>query len=180
MQQDARDLRKGILIRHQGTMCTVVHWNIWKSDRRSRVQMRFKDVLSGRMHEVTAQGDDKYEVLENESLDLTHSYREGDEEVFYSAEGEEYRCSAKAASDALLWKADVYRGLLIDGQLVMVSLPQSVFATVVECDPPVKGQPNLQKEAKLDNGILIKVPLIVAPGDKIRVDPDALEFKERA
>ncbi|TAJ25120.1 MAG: hypothetical protein EPO68_00435 [Planctomycetota bacterium] len=180
MQQHALDLRKGVLIRHQGAMCTVVHWNIWKSDRRSRVQMRFKDVLTGRMHEVTAQGDDKYEVLENESLDLTHSYREGDEEVFYSTEGEEYRCSAEAASDALLWKADLYRGLLIDGQLVMVSLPQSVIATVVECDPPVKGQPNLQKEAKLDNGIVIKVPLIVAMGDKVRVDPAELEFKERA
>jgi elongation factor P len=180
MQQDARDLRKGILVRYQGSMCTVVHWNIWKSDRRSRVQMRMKDLLTGRMHELTSQGDDKFEVLETETLDLTHSYREGDEEVFYTAEGEEYRCKADAAADSLLWKADTYRGLLVDGQLVTVSLPSSVYAIVAECDPPVKGQPNLQKEAKLDNGVLIKVPLIVGPGDKVRIDPDSLEFKERA
>jgi elongation factor P len=180
MQQDARDLRKGTLVRYESATCTVVYWNILRNDRRAFVQMRLKNLATGRIAEVKDHGDTKYDVLDSETLDLNHSYREGDEEVFYTPEGEEYRCPAEAAADALLWKTDSYRGLLVDGHLVTVSLPSSVIATIAECDPPIKGQPTLQKEAKLENGILIKVPLIVAMGDKVRIDPDTLEFKERA
>ena len=180
MQVNALELRKGVLVDHQGRICTVIHWNIWKSDRRSRVQMRLKDLLSGRIHEVTAQGDDRYDVLDNEVIELEHSYREGDDEVFYSPEGEEYRCPAVGVEDQLRWKCDRYKGLLVDGKLVTVQLPPSVTATVVETAPVMKGSGQTgTKDAMLDNGVKIRVGMIVAVGDKVRVDPESLEYKER-
>src|SRR5205085_8018816 len=99
---------------------------IWKSDRRSRVQMRLKDLLSGRVHEITAQGDDRYDVLDNEVVELEHSYREGEDEVFYTPAGEEYRCAAAGVEDQLKWKVERYKGLLVDGKLVTIELPPSV------------------------------------------------------
>src|SRR4030095_5760497 len=53
----ANELRKGTLVSNQGRVCSVIYWNLWKSDRRSRVQMKLKDVLNGRITEVTAQPD---------------------------------------------------------------------------------------------------------------------------
>ena len=73
------DLRKGMLVDVDGKVCTLIHWNIWKSDRRSKVQMKFKEVLTGRTSEVTAQPDDKYMVLDYEVIELEHSYRDGPE-----------------------------------------------------------------------------------------------------
>ena len=32
----------------------------------------------------------------------------------------------------------------------------------------------------LDNGVKVRVGLIVDRGDKVRIDPETLEFKERA
>jgi elongation factor P len=179
MQSNAMDLRKGTLVTHQGRPSTVIHWNLWKSDRRSRVQMKVKDLMTGRITEITAQGDDKYEVLDSEIIDLSHSYRDGADEVFYTADGEEYRCPAAAVEDVLLWKTDSYKGMLVDGKLLTISLPQSVVATVVDTAPPMKGGGSGTKDALLDNGVKIKVGLLVANGDRVRLDPETLEYKER-
>jgi elongation factor P len=179
MQLNAMDLRKGFLVDHQGRTCTVVHWNILRNDRRTFVQMKLKDLLTGRLTELKEHGDSKYEVLDSEIVDLEHSYRDGDDEVFYTPEGEEYRCPAAAVEDALLWKADVYKGLKVDGKLVTVSLPQSVVATVVDTAPPMKGGGSGLKDAVLDNGVKIRVGLLVANGDRVRLDPESLEYKER-
>jgi elongation factor P len=78
------------------------------------------------------------------------------------------------------WKADVYRGLLVDGALVTVNLPQSVVATVAETEPPVKGAGSGLKDAVLDNGIKVRVGAGIAVGDRVRIDSETMEYKERA
>ena len=178
-QTNSGDLRKGMLVEVDGKPCTLVHWNIWKSDRRSRIQMKFKDVLTGRTSEVTAQPDDKYQVLESEVIDLEHSYRDGPEEVFYTKSGEEYRCPAAGIEDVVRWQSASYRGLLVDGHLLTVTLPMSVVAEVAECEPPLKGAGSGTKDAVLTNGIKVKVGSNVAVGDKVRLDSETLEYKER-
>ena len=178
-QLSASDLRKGLLVDLQGKIASITYWNIWKSDRRSRIQMRFKEILTGRTSEVTAQPDDRYTILESEVIDLEHSYKDGTEEVFYTKSGEEWRCPAPAVEDVVKWKSDLYRGLLVDGALVTVTLPQSVVCTVAETAPAVKGVPNGMKDAVLDNGITVKVSMAINIGDRIRIDSESMEFKER-
>jgi elongation factor P len=178
-QLSAGDLRKGMLVEVQGKTCSVVHWNIWKSDRRSKIQMRFKDVVTGRTSEVTAQSDDRYVVLESEVIDLEHSYRDGPEEVFYTKSGEEHRCPAAAVEDVLKWQSDLYRGLIVDGHLLTVNLPQSVVATVADTTPPIKGAQSGLKDAVLENGIAVKVGMNVNVGDKVRIDSETMEYKDR-
>jgi elongation factor P len=85
----------------------------------------------------------------------------------------------EAAEDALVWKCDAYKGLLVDGRLVAITLPQSVVATVTETAPPMKGGGSGTKDAVLDNGIKLRVSLLTAVGDRVRIDPETLEFKER-
>src|SRR5689334_14010596 len=75
MQVPALDLRPGYLVSFEGRMCSVVWWNILRNDRRLFVQMRIKDIESGRVQELKEHGDTKFEVLDKEEKDLTHSYR---------------------------------------------------------------------------------------------------------
>jgi elongation factor P len=175
----ANELRKGTLVENQGRVCSVIYWNLWKSDRRSRVQMKLKDILNGRITEVTAQPDDRYEVLEHEQIDLNHSYKDGNDEVFYTPAGEEYRCPAAAVEDVLKWKADAYKGMLVDGKLLTVEPPQSVIATVADTTPPIKGVLNGLKEAVLDNGMTVKVGMVINIGDRVRINTETGEYKER-
>lgn len=160
-------------------MCTVTWWNILRNDRRQFIQMKVKDVLTGRVSELKENTDTKYEVLEKEEKDLHHSYRDGDIEVFFTPEGEEVQCPHHAAEEAIRWQAESYTGFYVNGELVSVSAPRMCIATVAECEPPVKGAGTGMKDAVLDNGVRIKVSNIIAVGDRVRVDTEALEFKER-
>jgi translation elongation factor P/translation initiation factor 5A len=180
MHTQALDLRKGLLVTHQGRTCTVIHWNILRNDRRTFVQMRLRDLETGRVTELKEHGDSKYEVLDSETIELTHSYRDGEVEVFYTPEGVEYRCPRAAVEEQLKWQVDAYKGLLVDGHLVTISLPQTVVATVLDTSPPIKGSGGSgSKDALLDNGVKVRVGLIVANGDRVRLDAETLEYKER-
>lgn len=175
----ACDVRRGMLLAVGDRMCRVVTWSIWKSDRRSRIQMKFKEILTGRTSEVTAQPDDRYDVLDAEVIELEHSYRDGADEVFYTAAGEEWRMPAAGLEDVMVWVSPIYRGQIVDGKLVAVQLPPSVVATVVECEPHMKGQSSGLKDAVLDNGLKLKVGTMADVGDRVEFDSDTLEFKGR-
>ena len=160
-------------------MCTVVWWNILRNDRRLFVQMRIKDIQSGRVQELKEHGDTKYDVLDKEEVELTYSYREGQEEVFFKPDGEEVRCSVKAAEDAVKWQAESYKGLYVAGQLVFVNPPPNVVLAVKDTTPPIKNAGTSLKDAVLENGMKVRVNPNVAIGDKVRIDTETGEFKER-
>jgi elongation factor P len=63
-----------------------------------------------------------------------------------------------------------------------VDLPPNIVLQVVECDPGVKGNSasNFLKNAKMENGLSVKVPLFIEVGEKIRVDTRSGEYIERA
>jgi elongation factor P len=175
----ASDVRKGLLLAVGDRMCRVVSWNIWKSDRRSRIQMKFKEILTGRTSEVTAQPDDRYDVLDAETIELEHSYRDGPDEVFYTSSGEEWRLPAEGLEDVLRWVSPTYKGQVVDGKLVAVLLPPIVVATIAKCEPHIKGQFSGLKDAVLDNGLQLKVGVMMDVGQRASFDSDTLEFRER-
>jgi elongation factor P len=179
MQVAALDLRPGYLVSYEGRMCTVMWWNILRNDRRLFVQMKIKDVQSGRVTELKEHGDSKYEVLDKEEVDLTHSYRDGQEEVFYRESGDEVRCPIAAAEDALQWPAEAYRGFFVNDALVAVFPPKHSVLTITDTSPPIRGAGTGQKEAVLENGMKVKVSMLCDVGDKVRLDTETGEFKER-
>lgn len=179
MQVSALDLRPNYLVRYEGRMATVVWWNILRNDRRAFVQMRIKDLENGRVTELKEHTDSKWEVLDKEEVDLSHSYRDATEEVFYKEDGEEVRCPLAAAEDALQWPSEAYRGFFVNGALVAVFPPRFSVLTIKETAPPIRGAGTGQKEAVLENGMKVKVGLLCDVGEKVRIDTETLEFKER-
>jgi len=180
MQINAVDLRKGHLVNHEGRICTVIEWSIMRNDRRQYIFITLKDLMTGRVQELKEQGDSKFEFLENEKVELEHSYSDGPEEVFYDEDGTEYRCAAAAAKDALIWGSDSYVGFLVNGQLISISPPASVIVEVKDTAPPIRGGGSSGlKDAILVNGIKVRVANLVATGEKVRIDPVTLEFRER-
>jgi elongation factor P len=179
VQLNALDIRKGYLVEHQGRMCTISDWSIMRNDRRQYVFVTLKDLMTGRVTELKEHGDTKFEVLDTDNIELSHSYQDGTEEVFYDPDGAEYRCTVEAAKDALMWGSDKYVGFLVNGKLVIVNPPSSVVVKVKECAPPMKGANATWKDAVLENGIKLKVANLVNPGDRVRVDPVTHEFRER-
>jgi len=176
----ALELRRGYLVEHQGRVCTVTDWTILRNDRRQNVRLTLKDVLTGRVFELPKESTDaKYTVLEYENVPLTHSYRDGIDEVFYDSSGTEWRCTVEAAKDALLWECEAFNGFVVDGKLIRVSPPAHLIATIQETAPPIRGAGTGTKDALLSNGIKVRVSQLCETGDRIRLDAETLEFRER-
>lgn len=63
-----------------------------------------------------------------------------------------------------------------------VELPNTVELTVVETEPGIKGDTATggSKNAKMDTGYVVKVPLFINEGDVLRIDTRSGEYIERA
>ncbi len=68
------------------------------------------------------------------------------------------------------------------GQIFGVELPIIVELRITECEPGVRGDTanNVTKNAVLETGATIKVPLFVNQDEVVRVDTRTGEYIERA
>jgi hypothetical protein len=68
-----------------------------------------------------------------------------------------------------------------EGKPISVLFPGVAEARVARTAPPVHAhQDSAWKEALLENGVRIRVPLFIAPGEIVRVDIKAGRYVERA
>ena len=68
-----------------------------------------------------------------------------------------------------------------EGKAISVELPTSVVLKIVETDPGMKGDTvvNVYKPAKMETGLMVKVPLFINNGETIKVDTRTGEFLGR-
>ena len=69
-----------------------------------------------------------------------------------------------------------------DGEVLDVNLPAKVALKIVECEPAVRGDTvnKATKEAKLETGITVRVPLFISEGETVLVRTDTGEYDSRA
>jgi elongation factor P len=68
------------------------------------------------------------------------------------------------------------------GRIIGVNLPNSVELKVTECEPAVKGNTatGATKNATLETGYVVRVPLFINEGDVLRIDTRTGNYIERA
>jgi len=68
-----------------------------------------------------------------------------------------------------------------EGVPISAVLPDIMEARVADTAPATRSQQDSAlKEARLDNGLVIRVPLFIAPGESVRVDVRTGHYVERA
>jgi len=72
--------------------------------------------------------------------------------------------------------------MVYEGRILGIDLPNTVELTVIETDPGIRGDTATggSKNAKLDTGYVVKVPLFINEGDVLRIDTRSGEYIERA
>jgi len=70
-----------------------------------------------------------------------------------------------------------YKAMFLDGALLDIVLPPQVALKVLDTAPPVRGGSDTAwKEAKLETGLAIMVPLFIAKGETVRVDTASRKY----
>lgn len=70
-----------------------------------------------------------------------------------------------------------------EGKPIALQLPKKLTFKIVETTPAVKGDTasgNVTKEAKTDNGFMVRVPLFINQDDEVVINTDTGEYVERA
>ena len=65
-------------------------------------------------------------------------------------------------------------------KVLSVSLAARITFTVQQCDPPTKGFAGATKDAVLENGNVVKVPLFIKEGEAIVVETETNSYLEKA
>lgn len=136
-------------------------------------------VLSDQTFNPTA----KLETVQVETKKMTYSYFDGEFYVFMDEEYNQTMLTHDQVEDALKYikENDVVTVKFLYGNAFSVEPENFVELKVIEAEPGVKGNTatNVMKNAKVETGAIIQVPMFVNEGETIRIDTRTGEYMSR-
>jgi elongation factor P len=175
-----------MVIVFEGKPCKVIEArHHTPGNLRAMMQTKLRDLRTGSSFEHRFRSADTVERAHLEQHEMEFMYADGSHYHFMNTESyEQTALSDEDLGDMAQWllpgmriQAEYY-----EGSPIGIDLPPSIELTVVSTEPTMKGATvsNVNKPAKLENGVTISVPPFVNEGDRIRVDPVEGRYMERA
>jgi elongation factor P len=147
---------------------------------RHKLHVRVRNLKTGRVFDRTFAENERVPVGELEHRLVQFSYKQGDTYVFVDTKSfEEMNLSAELAGERrwFIKENEEYKALFLEGTLIDIVLPPQVILQVVETAPPSRGGVDTAwKEAKLETGLELMVPLFITKGELIRVDTQERKY----
>ena len=182
----AGDFKNGVTFEMEGKVYQVIEFQHVKPGKGAAfVRTKYKDVMTGAIREQSFNPTAKFENAVIERRDLQYSYDDGDLYHFMDTETcEETLISRdmvgdnfKFVKEEMMCKIQSFKG-----KVFSVEPPTFVELSVVETEPGVRGDTatNVTKEAVLETGAVVKVPIFINEGDLLRIDTRTGEYLERA
>jgi elongation factor P len=180
------DFRNGLCIEHNGELWTIVEFQHVKPGKGPAfVRTKLKNVKTGRVIPNTFTSGVKINVQRVERRQYQFLYRDGNDYHFMNTETFEQTFideSMISAPDLLKEGDMVTIGFHAETETpVFCEMPPYVTLEVTYTEPGEKGNTatNTFKDATLETGAVVKVPLFINTGDKIKVDTRSHEYSER-
>ena len=180
------DLRPGITFEYEGNLYVVLDYSHNKTARAAaNIKVKMKNMRSGATTEITFGGNDKVKKAHIDKRKMQYLYNSGDALVFMDNETyDQIELTKDQLGSALNFlKENMDISLQsFKGNIIGITLPNSVNLEVVECEPSVKGDTatGATKMAKVETGYEVRVPLFVNEGDVLRIDTRTGNYIERA
>jgi len=182
----AGDLRAGSMFQMEGNIYTVVESaHIQQPRMAAFVRAKIKNIETGAVQEKRFNVGENLADVQLTRRDMQFIYNEGTVYYFMDPETfEQIPVDYKLVQDAIKYNTEgvLFTFLSVDEKIISVTPPTFVVLTIVECPPSVAGDTarNALKNAKLETGIEIKVPMFVNNGDRVKVDTRNGTYSERA
>ncbi|MGI5911728.1 MAG: elongation factor P [Syntrophomonadaceae bacterium] len=179
------DFKTGVTIEIEGQAWQVVEFQHVKPGKGAAfVRAKLKNVKTGGSVERTFRGGEKVPRAHLDRREMQYLYKDGDDYVCMDNENyEQITISAEAIGDGVKWLLENMniQVLLFQGNIIGIELPNFVELVVVDTEPGVKGDTatGATKNATLETGAVVQVPLFVNTGDKLRIDTRVGQYMER-
>ncbi len=181
----AGDFRKGSTFEFDGVVYTVVEFQHVKPGKGAAfVRTKIRDVINGGVLEKTFNPSEKYPKASIETRKYEYLYFDGEFYVFMDGETyDQVSLNASVVGDALKFikENDQVTLRFYNGSAFSCEPENFVTMKVIEADPGVAGNTatNVMKNATIETGTIIQVPMFVNEGDTVRIDTRTGEYMER-
>jgi elongation factor P len=140
------------------------------------VRTKLKNVLTGAVVDRTYRAGEKVNDVRLERRPVNYSYTDGT--LYYFMDANTFELTPISGDllgqDQLKFLKENMEceGLVHDGDVISVELPQFVELRVTQTDPGLKGDTaqGATKPAMLETGAVINVPLFIEEGDVLKID----------
>ena len=182
----AGDFKNGVTFDMEGQVMQVIEFQHVKPGKGAAfVRTKLRNVITGAVVERTFSPTDKYQDARIDRKEMQYLYNDGD--LYYFMDMESYEQvplgvdiigdSLKFVKEEMICKINSYKE-----KVFAVEPPMFVELDIIDCEPGVRGDTatGATKNATVETGAIIRVPLFIDQGDKVRIDTRTGEYLERA
>ena len=181
------DFRNGLVIEFNDDLYTIVQFQHVKPGKGPAfVRTKLRSIKTGRVIDNTFSSGTKVNVARVERRPYLYLYKDEVGYYFMHLETfEQIHVSEDLIDNHEFLKEGQNVEIVVhaDTETVLsVELPQFVIVEVVYTEPGLRGDTanNALKQAKIETGSIIMVPLFINVGEKIRIDTSTRSYIERA
>ena len=180
------EFKNGMHVEIEGSVWRIVEFQHVKPGKGGAfVRTKVRSIDSGLVVDKTFRAGEKFARVYTEVKNMQYLYDSGDEVVFMDESTYEQLSmphAALAAELPYMQPSTPVQLLFVGGKPSGVQLPGSIELAVTDTEPGVKGDTvsNVTKQATLETGAVVAVPLFVNVGDRIKVDPREGRYISRA
>jgi elongation factor P len=168
-----------------GQPCSIIENEFVKPGKGQAFnRVKIRNLITGRVLEKTFKSGENVEAADVIERDLQLLYSDGEYWHFMDNETfEQYQADEAAMGEAVKWvrDQDMCVVTLYNGAPIAVEPPNFVVLAISETDPGLKGDTSGSggKPATLETGAVVRVPLFVQIGEKVKVDTRSGEYVSR-
>ncbi|HHX52920.1 MAG TPA: elongation factor P [Erysipelothrix sp.] len=180
------DLRPGMSFEENNDLFRVLDISRNKTARsQMNIKVKVKNLRTGTMTEIGYTAGDKVEQAILDKKTMQYLYDSGDGLVFMDTDSYEQIEIQKARLEwelNFLKENDSVTITFYGVEIIGIELPDKVALKVVQADPAVKGDTatNALKNATLETGLEIRVPLFITEGEMVLVSTEDGKYSSRA
>jgi elongation factor P len=180
------DFRTGLTIEVDGEIYSVIEFQHVKPGKGAAfVRSKLKNLRNGNLVEKTFRAGENVNRAQIENREVQYLYNSGNEYVFMDNETfDQFTLDRKQ----LEWEINFLKENMnvhiqfYQGEIIGINLPNSVELKVVETEPGIRGNTatGATKNAKLETGLNVQVPLFINEGDVLLIDTREGKYISRA
>ena len=183
---NVNDIKNGMTVKIDNNIYTVVEFQHVKPGKGSAfVRTKLKNIRTGATTEITFNAGVKIETARVEKQNMQFLYSQGDTYYFMNMHTYDQLAlnNSSLGDNAKFLKENLEVIISFDeGEVVGVILPDKIEYLITKSDPGVKGNTTstAMKDAELETGMVIKVPMFISEGERILVSTADGKYVSRA
>ncbi len=185
MKTYAGNLKKGEFILYQGEIWQVQKAEFYSPGKGAALmRTKFKNVKTGKNIDYTYKSSESVETVDVNSIEMQYLYKDNEFAFFMDERTyNQYQVSLAVVGDIIeFFKEGSKMFVYVMGDTPLnIRPPLSVTLKVVQTEDAVKGDTvsGAKKEAELETGAKIMVPLFIKAGETISLNPETREYTGR-